>query len=65
MTNAYHNDLLEISDNKYELVAVISKRARQIIDSSNQLTENNGSRPIHQAVDELKTKRFNYTLGEQ
>ena len=46
-------DLLEIFDNRFELVIVTSKRARQIASGSNVLTGVNEESPVTLAANEI------------
>ena len=46
-------DLLEIFDNRFELVAVTSKRARQIASGSKPLTKVHEDSPVTLAVNEI------------
>ncbi|KAJ51501.1 DNA-directed RNA polymerase subunit omega [Clostridium tetanomorphum] len=48
-------DLLEKVDNRYSLVVVTSKRARQIIDGEKPLIDTNLTKPLTVAINEIDT----------
>lgn len=47
------NDLLEKIDNKYSLVLIAAKRARQIVDGENVDTEEENKNPVSIAAEEI------------
>lgn len=53
-------DLLAQVDCRYTLVAVISKRSRQIVDERNALGESSDIKPVVQAVDDLMYDEIEY-----
>ena len=55
------NDLLEHVDCRYTLVVNTAKRARQIIDGAQPLTENVEKNPVSQAVEEIEQNKISYT----
>ncbi|MGI6154194.1 MAG: DNA-directed RNA polymerase subunit omega [Christensenellaceae bacterium] len=54
------NNLLEKVDCRYTLVVETAKRARQLVDGAQPLTENVNSNPVSQAVDEILNDRITY-----
>jgi len=53
-------DLMEKVDCRYTLVVETAKRARQIIDGAQPLTENVDPNPVSQAVNEVLADRITY-----
>jgi len=53
MINPSIVELLEKVDNKYSLVVVTSKRARQLIDGEKPLIEINSTKPLTIAINEV------------
>ena len=53
MTKPTVAELLEKVDNRYTLVIATAKRARQIAQGSEQLTENDDVAPVSIAADEI------------
>jgi DNA-directed RNA polymerase subunit omega len=60
MINFPINELLEKVENRYTLCAVISKRARQLVDGDNQLVEPNSKKPVSIAVEEFSQGKLTY-----
>ena len=54
------NNLLEHVDCRYTLVVKTAKRARQIIDGAQPLTENVEKNPVSQAVEEIEQNKISY-----
>jgi len=54
------NNLLEHVDCRYTLVVNTAKRARQIIDGAQPLTENVEKNPVSQAVEEIEQSKISY-----
>ena len=54
------NNLLENVDCRYTLVVKTAKRARQIIDGAQPLTENVEKNPVSQAVEEIEQNKISY-----
>lgn len=60
MINPSINALLERVDNMYSLVAITSKRARQLIDGENPLIEIDSVKPVTIAINEIDQGRISY-----
>lgn len=54
------SDLLSKADCRYTLVVETAKRARQLIDGAQPLTENVDPNPVSQAVSEVLADRITY-----
>jgi DNA-directed RNA polymerase subunit omega len=54
------SDLLEKADCRYTLVVETAKRARQLIDGAQPLTEDEDPNPVSQAVNEVLADRIAY-----
>ena len=54
------NDLLSKVDCRYTLVVETAKRARQLIDGAQPLTEPADKNPVSQAVDEVLKDKVTY-----
>ena len=54
------NKLLETVDCRYTLVVKVAKRARQLIDGAEPLTEHVESNPVSQAVEEVEQNKITY-----
>lgn len=57
------DELMEKVDSRYTLVMVVAKRARQLIETQEQLIETESKKPISIAVEEFyedKVKYFEY-----
>lgn len=53
-------DLLEVVDNRYSLVVVTSKRARQLIDGAEPLIEIDSTKPVTVAINEVNQRTISY-----
>lgn len=60
MINPPVTDLLEKVDNRYRLVTVTARRARQIIDGHEILTKGNPDKPLTTAIDEVNEGLIEY-----
>ena len=60
MINPSVVDLLKKVDNRYSLVIVTSKRARQIIDGSEPLVRNTSIKPLTLAINEVNEGLVEY-----
>ncbi len=60
MIHSELTDLLETVDCRYTLVVETAKRARQIIDGAQPLTEEAEQNPVSQAVKEILGDRISY-----
>lgn len=58
-------DLLEKVDNRYSLVVVTSKRARQIIAGEKPLTEVDSNKPLTVAIDEINKGAITYKTTKE
>lgn len=52
--------ILEKVDCRYTLVVEVAKRARQLVDGAQPLTENADPNPVSQAVDEIYDGQVTY-----
>ncbi|SHJ55893.1 DNA-directed RNA polymerase subunit omega [Clostridium cavendishii DSM 21758] len=60
MINPSIVDLLQKVDNRYSLVIVTSKRARQIIDGSDTFVKVNSNKPLTIAINEVNEDVVKY-----
>lgn len=60
MINPSIVDLLDKVDNRYSLVIVTSKRARQIIDGENKLTDIKSNKALTIAINEVNQSFITY-----
>ncbi|MEQ8196394.1 MAG: DNA-directed RNA polymerase subunit omega [Clostridiaceae bacterium] len=60
MINPSIVDLLKKVDNRYSLVIVSSKRARQLIDGKHPLVEVNSKKPLTIAINEINEGDLTY-----
>ena len=60
MINPSVVDLLKKVEDRYSLVIVTSRRARQIIDGSNPLTSNQSEKPLTVAINEVNEGLVSY-----
>ncbi|MFL0268213.1 DNA-directed RNA polymerase subunit omega [Candidatus Clostridium radicumherbarum] len=60
MINPSIVELLTKVDNRYSLVIITSKRARQIIDGSKPLIDTENSKPLTVAINELNSSAITY-----
>lgn len=58
------NDLLDITENRYILVNEVAKRARQIVEGSEQLVETNEKKPVSVATLEVYEGEIRYIAKE-
>ena len=58
------NDLLKDVDCRYTLVVKTAKRARQLIDGAQPLTEPVEKNPVSQAVEEIEQHKISYICPE-
>ena len=57
------DEIMEKVDCRYSLVAVVSKRARQIVDDPTKAADID-VKPVSSAVDDLMCGRIEYTKGD-
>lgn len=55
------DELMEKVDSRYTLVMVVAKRARQLIETHEQLIETESKKPISIAVEEFYEDKFSYS----
>ncbi|MBU5590877.1 DNA-directed RNA polymerase subunit omega [Clostridium sp. MSJ-4] len=60
MINPSITTLLEKVDNRYTLVTVTSKRARQIIEGADPMVDVESKKPLTQAINEVGEGFINY-----
>lgn len=60
MINPAISDLLKKVDNRYSLVVVTSKRARQLIDGEEALLETDIVKPVSLAIEEVDDGLISY-----
>lgn len=60
MINPSIIDLLQKVDNRYSLVIVTSKRARQIIEGSEPMVNTDSTKPLTLAINEVNTGLIQY-----
>ena len=60
MINPPVTDLLNKVDNRYRLVTVTARRARQIIEGQELLTEGDKEKPLTTAIDEVNEGLIEY-----
>ena len=60
MINPSITELLEKVEDRYSLVIVTSRRARQIIDSNQPLTSNSSKKPLTIAINEVNEGLISY-----
>ncbi|MBC5628444.1 DNA-directed RNA polymerase subunit omega [Clostridium sp. NSJ-6] len=65
MINPSIVDLLTKVEDRYSLVIVSSRRARQIIDGSNPLTTNKSKKPLTLAINEINEGSVSYHKVEE
>lgn len=58
------NDLLDITNNRYILVIEVAKRAREIVDGSECLTETQQKKPVSMATQEVFEGKITYESRE-
>lgn len=65
MINPSVVDLLQKVEDRYSLVIVTSRRARQIIDGSEPLTTNPSKKPLTMAVNEVNEGLVTYEKSDE
>lgn len=65
MINPPIMELLDRVTNKYSLVDIVSKRARQIIDGKKPLVEMDSTKPVTLATQEIYEKKLNIEYPKQ
>lgn len=65
MINPSVIDLLKKVEDRYSLVIVTSKRARQIIDGSKELVETDSKKPLTIAINEVNEGLVGYEKVEE
>ncbi|AVP53673.1 DNA-directed RNA polymerase subunit omega [Clostridium tetani] len=60
MINPAITDLLKKVDNRYSLVVVTSKRARQLVDGDEALLESDIVKPVSLAIEEVNDGLISY-----
>lgn len=58
-------DLLQKVDNRYSLVVITSKRARQIIAGEKPLTQVDSKKPLTIAIDEINKGEITYKTTKE
>lgn len=59
------DELLTLVDSRYTLVAMTSKRARQIVDGSEPLIETESTKPVTIAIEEIAAGEVVYSRSEE
>lgn len=54
------NNLLEKIDTRYTLVVAAAKRARQLVDGANRLTDCFSDKPVTVAINEINEDKITY-----
>lgn len=54
------NTLLEKVDSRYTLVTLTAKRARQLVEGANVLTQNKSGKPVTIAINEIQQNMVGY-----
>jgi DNA-directed RNA polymerase subunit omega len=65
MINPSIVDLLKKVDNKYTLVTLASKRARQLIEGEKPLIDIGSSKPVTVAINEISLGAITYTTTKE
>ena len=65
MINPSITELLEKVEDRYSLVIVTSRRARQIIDGSKPLTSSKSKKPLTLAIHEVEEWAVSYHKNEE
>ena len=65
MINPSVVDLLEKVHDRYSLVILTAKRARQIIDGSNPQVETDSNKPLTIAINEVDNSAINFEVVEE
>jgi DNA-directed RNA polymerase subunit omega len=52
------DDLVKMSESRYSLVTIVSKRARQIVDGSPPLIETDTTKPLAIAIEEFYERKY-------
>ncbi|MDD6795087.1 MAG: DNA-directed RNA polymerase subunit omega [Clostridiaceae bacterium] len=60
MINPSIVDLLEKTEDRYSLIVITSKRARQIIDGSEEQVKTNTGKPLTVAINELDQDKISF-----
>lgn len=65
MINPPIADLLTKVDNRYSLVVITSKRARQLIEGEHPLVEIDSTKPVTIAINEIDQGKINFELTKE
>ncbi len=65
MINPSITELLEKLPNRYSLVVVVSKRARQLIDGAKPLIQIDSKKPVTIAVNEIDCEALTFELVKE
>lgn len=65
MINPSITELLEKLPNRYSIVVVTSKRARQLIDGAKPLIEIDSNKPVTIAINEIDCEALNFELVKE
>lgn len=60
MLNPSFEGILKEEDNRYTLVMLVSKRARQIIEGEKPLIETDSKKPVSIAIEEILAGKITY-----
>lgn len=63
MINPSIISMLKNVDNRYTLVVMTAKRARQIIDGAKPIVEVDSSKPVTIAINEIYEEKISYETG--
>lgn len=65
MLNPSFENVLKEGDNKYTLVMLVSKRARQLIDNPEPLVETESIKPVTIAIEEIISGKVKYKIKDK
>jgi DNA-directed RNA polymerase subunit omega len=65
MINPSVVDLLKIVNNRYALITIVAKRARQLIDGDEPLVDIDSTKPVTIAINEVYQKLISYETSKE
>lgn len=65
MINPSFDELRKISESRYEVIMIVSKRARRLVEKSKPLVKSKNFKPVTIAIDELMAGKVQFSNKDE